>query len=56
MGSLNVLGVSATGGLGILVAGLIVSKMYDLNLDGILGLALLLFVGAGAISLIAKSR
>ena len=56
MGSLNVLGVSATGGLGILVAGLIVSKMYNLNLDGILSLALLIFVGAGAFSLISRSR
>lgn len=55
MSSLQILGVSASGGLAILVAGLLISKMYALNLDGIFSAALLLFVGAGAFSLIARS-
>ncbi|MBI2647436.1 hypothetical protein HYW99_03075 [Candidatus Woesearchaeota archaeon] len=55
MSSLKALGIIGTGGLGVLAAGLIISKMLNTGLDWIFGLALVIFVIAGAIALIARS-
>ena len=55
MTSLKVGGIIGTGGLGALGAGLIVSNMLGTGLDWIFGLALIVFVTAGAIALIARS-
>ena len=55
MSSLKFLGIIGTGGLGVLAAGLIISKILNNGLDWIFGLALVIFVVAGAIALIARS-
>ena len=55
MSSLKVLGIIGTGGLGVLATGLIISKVLDTGVDWIFGLALVIFVIAGAIALIAKA-
>jgi hypothetical protein len=55
MSSLKALGIIGTGGLGVLVTGLLVSNLLKTGLDWIFGLALVIFVIAGAIALIAKA-
>ena len=55
MSSLKALGIIGTGGLGVLAAGLIISKILNTGLDWIFGLALVIFVIAGAIALIARA-
>ena len=55
MSSLKALGIIGTGGLGILAAGLIISKVLNTGLDWIFGFALVIFVIAGAIALIARA-
>ena len=55
MSSLKALGIIGTGGLGVLVAGLIVSNLLKTGLDWIFGLALIIFVVAGAGALLAKN-
>lgn len=46
--SLKGFGVIATGGLGVLVGGLLISEILNLSVSGILAVALLIFVLAGA--------
>jgi len=55
MASFKALGIVGSGGLGILVAGLIVSNLLKTGLDWIFGLALIIFVVAGAVALIARA-
>ena len=55
MSSLKALGIIGTGGLGVLAAGLIISRVLNTGLDWIFGLALVIFVIAGAIALIARA-
>ena len=55
MSSLKALGIIGTGGLGVLVAGLIVSNLLKTGLDWIFGLAIVIFVVAGAIALITRA-
>ena len=55
MSSLKALGIIGTGGLGVLVAGLIVSNLLKTGLDWIFGLAIIIFVVAGAIALITRA-
>ena len=47
--------IIGTGGLGVLAAGLIASHMLGLDLEAIFGSALIIFVIAGAVALIARS-
>jgi hypothetical protein len=47
--------IVGSGTVGILVAGLVASKMFNLGIDALLGTALTLFIVAGAVALIAKS-
>ena len=54
MSSLKAFGIIGTGGLGILAAGLFISNILKTGLDWIFGLALLIFVVAGAIALVAR--
>jgi|GEM_PF-6084564 hypothetical protein len=49
-------GMIGTGGLGVLSVGMIVSNGLKTGLDWIFGLARLIFVSAGAIALISRSR
>lgn len=53
--SLKALGVVGTGGIGVLSTGFIVSSMLKTGSEGVFGLALIIFVTAGAVSLIARS-
>lgn len=55
MSSLKALGVIGTGSLGVLAAGMIVSKFMETGLEWVFGLALFIFVTAGAIALIARA-
>ena len=55
MNSLKVLGIIGTGGLGVLVAGLLISNLLNTGLDWVFELALVIFVIAGAIALIARA-
>lgn len=55
MSSLEIGGVVGKGGLGVLVAGLIASEMFNLGVSGVLSFALIVFVGAGAVALISRS-
>ncbi len=55
MSSLKALGVSAAGGLGVLVAGLIISKLGGFGLEKILSAALIIFVLAGAVALVMRA-
>jgi len=48
-------GIVGSGTAGILVAGLVASKVFNLGLDGLLGAALVLFVVAGAAALILRN-
>ena len=56
MSSIQALGIVGTGGLGVLVVALIVSKLLNLGLESIFSLALIIFVVAGAAALILRSR
>lgn len=47
--------ITGTGGLGVLVAGLIASEMLNLDISGTLSFALKVFVVAGAVALIGRS-
>jgi hypothetical protein len=55
MSLLKIFGVTAVGGMGILVAGLLLSNTMKLGLDLLFGGLLTLFVVAGAIALVARS-
>jgi hypothetical protein len=55
MNSLKALGIIGTGGLGVLAAGLIVSKILETGTEGIFGLALVVFVVAGAVALVVRA-
>ncbi|MFH0978952.1 MAG: hypothetical protein V1837_06670 [Candidatus Woesearchaeota archaeon] len=54
MPSLKGLGIIGTGGLGVLAAGLILSNILKTGTEGLFGTAMLIFVIAGAIALIAR--
>lgn len=53
--TLKIGGIIGTGTLGVLGAGMIVSEMLQLGLTWLFGLALFIFVTAGAIALISRS-
>ena len=53
--ALKIGGIVGTGGVGALGAGMIVSNMLGTGLDWVFGLALIVFVTAGAIALVARS-
>lgn len=55
MSSIQTLGIIGTGGLGVLVAALIISKLLNLGLEGIFSAALLIFVLAGAAALVLRA-
>ena len=55
MSFLKIGGIVGTGGLGVLAAGMIVSNILKTGLDWIFGLALIIFVVAGAGALLAKN-
>lgn len=55
MSGLKILGITGSGGLGVLVAGLLASEMFDLNVTGILAVALLIFVMGGAGALVLRN-
>ena len=55
MSSIKAFGIIGTGGLGMLVAALIISKVMNLGLEGIFGVALIVFVLAGAAALVLKA-
>jgi len=55
MSSLSALGIIGTGGLGVLVAALFLDKLLNTGLGVLLGIALVVFVLAGAIALVARS-
>lgn len=55
MSSIKAFGIVGTGGLGILVAGLLVSTTMDLGLDGIFSTLLFIFVIAGAAALVLRA-
>lgn len=55
MSSLKVGGIIGTGGVGVLAAAIIISNMMEMGLEWLFGLALIIFVTAGAIALIAGS-
>lgn len=52
---LKVSGIIGTGTLGVLGAGMIVSESLQLGLTWLFGLALFIFVTAGAVALVARS-
>lgn len=54
MSSIKAFGIIGTGGLGVLVAALIISKVMNLGLEGIFSVALAVFVVAGAAALIIR--
>lgn len=47
--------ITATGGMGVLVAGLVISKSFEMQLESVFGPALLIFVVGGAIALVARA-
>lgn len=56
MPSINIFGLAAGGGgLGVLVAAYVAASMLGLEITSVLGFALLIFVMAGAGSLILRS-
>ena len=55
MSFLKIGGIVGAGGLGVLAAGMIVSNILKTGLDWIFGLALIIFVVAGAGALLAKN-
>ena len=55
MSSINAFGIIGTGGLGVLVAALLISTYMNLGLEAIFSFALLVFVGAGAVALVLKA-
>lgn len=55
MSSLKFGGIIGTGGIGVLAAGILVSNVLKTGQEWIFGMALLIFVTAGAIALIARS-
>jgi len=55
MTSLKTLGISATGGLAVLIAALLVSSQLKLGWEPLFAVLLVVFVIAGAISLLARS-
>lgn len=55
MTSLKAFGVTAVGALGVLVAGLLLSNTMKLGLDALFSGLLVVFVGAGALALVARS-
>lgn len=55
MSSLKIGGIVGTGGIGVLAAAIIVSNMLETGMEWIFGLALIIFVTAGAIALINRS-
>lgn len=55
MSSIKAFGIIGTGGLGVLVAALIISKVMNLGLEGIFSAVLALFVVAGAAALIIRA-
>ena len=55
MSSIKAFGIIGTGGLGVLVAALIISKVMNLGLEGIFSVALAVFVVAGAAALILRA-
>ncbi len=54
MSTLKALGIIGTGGLGVLVAGLLISSVLKTGWDWLFGILLFIFVLAGAIALVAK--
>jgi len=54
MSSLKAFGIIGTGGLGILAAGLLLSEVLKTGTTWVFGIALLIFVTAGAIALVAR--
>ena len=56
MSSIQTLGIIGTGGLGVLVAALIISKLLNLGLEGIFSAALLIFVLGGAAALVLRAN
>ncbi|MCK4688539.1 MAG: hypothetical protein KAT66_10445 [Candidatus Lokiarchaeota archaeon] len=55
MSSIKAFGIVGTGGLGVLVAGLLISKAMNFGLEWIFGAALLIFVIAGATALVLRA-
>ncbi|MBR9706262.1 hypothetical protein GOV14_04455 [Candidatus Pacearchaeota archaeon] len=55
MGYLKIGGIVGAGGIGVLSAGIIVSNVLQIGSEWIFAVALIIFVSAGAISLIARS-
>ena len=55
MSSIKAFGIVGTGGLGVLVAGLLISKAMNFGLEWIFSAALLIFVIAGAAALVLRS-
>jgi ABC-type proline/glycine betaine transport system permease subunit len=55
MSFLRIGNIFGAGGLGVLVAASITSKIFSLNLEGTLNPLLFIFVGAGALSLVFRS-
>jgi hypothetical protein len=51
---LKAFGIIGTGGLGILAAGLLISEIFKTGTGWIFGLALIIFVTAGAVALVAR--
>lgn len=56
MSSLKIFGAAATGGLGILVAGLLLSSVLNLAWSWLFATAIFIFVVAGAIALVLRSQ
>jgi len=55
MSSLKLAGIIGTGGIGVLSTGLIASNLLNLSIQWIFAGALLIFVAAGAVALMARS-
>lgn len=55
MSSLRGIGIIGTGTIGVLSTGLLLSSMLKTGTEAIFGLAIFIFVSAGAIALIARS-
>ncbi len=55
MSSLKVLGILGTGGLGVLAVGVLGSHLLNTGTQDLFGIALIIFVIAGAVALILRS-
>lgn len=55
MSTLKMLGIIATGGLGVLVAGLLISSVFKTGWEWLFAVLLFIFVLAGAIALVARN-